>query len=206
MGAELDSRAIEAARVLAMINGTEPIELTDDMFEDDIIAEENGKKPKKKSKAKSKAKAKVEEEVKRPCIEMQEQFNCLLNDMDINVDFFKHNIRYKEQDWPIPERVVEYHAELITVPKLSKDASIYFSGNNAEENEKAYNGDTRYLRVVTYDTVLAKLSVIGYVKIAYMSGKLISKVKLNKELLNSSNANCESITSKLYSVVNKNIE
>lgn len=127
-------------------------------------------------------------------IETLPQFSKLMSGMKVNVTFDEHAIPYKEQQWPVDRRTIEYNTELIRFPKLAERTSMFFTGRNKEEMRKAYTGETRYYRLVTFEeNSLHSIFEIGYIKVEFVNNKLKTTVKVKEKLLKESSANPDKV-------------
>ena len=196
---QMTQTELDAMRLNAMINGIDLEQLQaeaseDDDFDIEIIDET----PKKKGRAKAK---KEEKPKKREEVPMLEKFS-RLKSSTMNVTFNQHDIPYKEQLWPIPPRTVEYQVELVKSPKISYDIAQMFVGKSDVEKEKAYSGNVRYFKVVTYESVLIPLVTIGYIRVtANDKGHMSFKIKVEKEALKNGNANPDKVEKNIESAM-----
>ena len=184
----------DALKIQAMMQGMTIEDLARQMFdEEEIIIEvdDDTKKEKKKSTSK-----KSEQKNKKPeiiYIEEKEQFSCLKVPKAVDVVFNGHNIEYKNQLWDISVRKVEYHTEVVKIPKRAKDLAEMFTPNSEEEKNRAANGDVRYIKLTSYSEALDfRIRDAGYAKVWENNGKLRFKIMLNKELKNH-RANVDSV-------------
>lgn len=181
---------LNAMKIQAMLNGVDPSTIMNEEVETDIdieIEEDNDKKKTKKKRKVSKLNVVGTENqtftTKQTYLETKEKYKKLPQSVGMKVVFNEHDIHYKEQHWPIPERVVEYNLELIKIPKVAKDVAEKMSNGDKEEIEKAYNGDVRYYQIVTYENVLAVVSKIGYIRVENKDKKFSVSAKVLEKTL-----------------------
>lgn len=130
------------------------------------------------------------------------QFENINRDMKLNVSFNEHFIPYKEQQWPVPSRTLEYLVEIVSNPKIARDLADLFSKGSAEERVKAENGTARYFKVVNYqDNVSYKIREIAYIKVTEKDGKLHTQLYIKNKLLKENNANPERIKKNLNRIM-----
>jgi len=194
---------LNAMKIMAMMQGKDINELMSENSEtlesDEINIEIEDKKTKKTRKVKA-----TSEPIKKTnIIELRPEFSNLKSNITINVVFGGHDIHYKEQFWNIPVREVKYNVELITNPKIAKDVAIKMNATNKEaEAQKAYNGITRYYKVITYENVVSNAREIGYIKIVKTSdGKIKGRHQIDKILLKKININFDKLQKTLQRVV-----
>lgn len=98
-------------------------------------------------------------------------FKKLRRDMEVTVDFYNHDIKYKNQSWGIPEREVAYKIELVRGRKESKDICDKFVAELSDESKqlersRAVAGKVRYFKVVSYaDNIPYRARVVGYIRV-----------------------------------------
>lgn len=194
---------MNAMRINALLNGVDPESLNFNEEDEDIDIEIEDEKAVKKAKKQKKEEVKHTE----PVIHMQPEFEKLKKKETMQVSFGGHDIHYKEQLWPVPLRTVVYNVELVVTPKVAKDIALKLSHNSFEEGEKAYRGDVRYYKVITYENVLYKVKELGYIKvIALDNGKLKIKPEFKTEFLKSVNINPDNFKKSIQSVVSNLVE
>lgn len=184
--------------LLGMSADTEEEDEMDTML--DEAADEMEGKPKKKE-AKPKAK-KVETPKVVDKIAIKPEFSKFKESDELNVTFNYHEIPYKEQLWPVPSRVVVYEVELVTQPMVAKNISYEVNGRSEDEANKAYNGDTMYYRIVTYENVKSDVRVIGYIKLfTDGSNKVKNKLVTNKSWMKKVNINIDKFAKEIQRVI-----
>lgn len=194
---------MNAMRINALLNGVDPESLNFNEEDEDMDIEIEDEKPSKKSKKQKKEEVKHVESV----IHMQPEFEKLKNKEQMTVAFGGHDIHYKEQLWAIPLRHVVYDVELVVTPKVARDIALKLSHNSFEEGEKAYRGDVRYYKIVTYENVLYKVKELGYIRVfALDNGKLKFKPEFKTDFLKSININPDKFKKSLQGVVNNLVE
>lgn len=191
---------LDAVRLNAMLNGVDLSSITsedDDDFEIEIIEDE------KPSKKKGVGKRKAEKEVKRvEFVPNLPQYEKLATGKCLNVTFNEHDIHYKEQLWNIPSRVIRYEIELLKLPKTCADASDVINNKSEVERQKAKSGEVRYYKIVTYENVLHKISVIGYIKAkANANGKISFTPCLFENLLKDNNVNIQKVKKNVNNIL-----
>jgi len=196
----ISKEAENALKVQAMISGMTVEELAKQMYETDEIEFEVEDEPKKEKKTR----AKKEKVYHAPrTIEDRPEFNRLKVRKKVGVLFGEHSIRYKDQSWPIPSRVVEYETELIKSPKIAQNVADMFSHEDESERLKADNGETRYIKLVSYsESVSFRVKEVGYAKVWNNNGSLKYKILLNKELKNN-HINPDIVRSKFSDALNE---
>lgn len=131
-----------------------------------------------------------------------EQYKDVKKDVKINVTQTVHDIKYKEQFWNIPSRQIEYNLEMITNPKLAKDAAKQFNGDSEEALNKAVSGEERYLIIRTnVESVPYRSRELGYIMLRVENGKIKVKHKLFKEKLKDQNINVDNVIKALQKVM-----
>lgn len=166
----------------------------------DEAADEIESKPKKKT-AKPKA-TKVEAPKVADKIVIKPEFSKFIDSVEVNVTFNYHEIPYKEQLWPVPSRVVAYEVELVTQPMVAKNISDEVNNKSEDEAKKAYDGDTMYYRIVTYENVKSDVRVIGYIKL-FVDGtsKVKTRLVTNKSWMKKVNINIDKFTKEIQKVI-----
>ena len=208
MAKKLSKEERAAMQVQAMLQGIsldemlERVELEDEPDDIEIVIEDE-KKGKKKAKRKTAKEEKIGSEnqvftTKQSYVPEEECFKRVNRDLHMNVTYDKHDIPYKEQFWPVPERTVEYHLEMINMPKKAKDISDLMNKGSAEERKLAEDGKVRYMMLVNHDeNVSHKIREIAYVRVAENNGKLTSSMIVNSRCIKESHGNPERVKKNL---------
>lgn len=191
---------LDAVRLNAMLNGVDLSSIAsddEDDFEIEIIDDE------KSSKKKGAGKKKAEKETKRAeFVPNLPQYEKLATGKFINITFNEHDIHYKEQLWSIPSRMVRYEIELLRLPKPCADASDFMNNKSEIEKQKAKSGEVRYYRIVTYENVLHKISMIGYIKAkANANGNISFTPCLFEKLLKDNNVNTQKVKKNINNIL-----
>jgi hypothetical protein len=189
---------INAMRINAMLQGLDPNDIKNEELEEDIEIEIEDEKPKKKKKNN-------EPLVIVPAtIEMRPEYEKLKAGGKINITYGGHDIHYKDQLWGIETRVVEYQIELVNIQKVARDCVEKFHGNSAEFKEKASNGEIRYMKVACYlDNIPYRAREVALVEVAYVNGKLKSKLHIDKVQLKQNNINPDKVTDSINKELRK---
>lgn len=185
---------LEAMRVQALLNN-----MPTDEIDKQLKNEDSSTNKKKQTKTKTKTEDKIAANKDIPMIDF---YKDLPKHGDINITFKEHDIPYKEQLWGIPDRTVQYEIELVTSPKIAKDISDLMNNKSEEQNKLAEEGKVRYYRIVTYENVLSKLRIIGYVKVYKSKYGMKHKTMLYKSLLESHRVNYDKLNKNIKKVTN----
>ena len=187
-GKSMDEAVEQAAMVQALLAGG----LTNKEDSDDVEIElELVEETKKKKKTKKKEKEPKKEYNPNHITKIPEcTFAKIEKSKSINVNFYSHDIPYKEQLWKIDDRVVVYNVERIELPQEAARAMEKIRTNITPELvAKAKSGYNRYFKVVTYESIPNGLQIIGYVEITpdkkvrvRIEDKLLAK-KINTDKL-----------------------
>lgn len=217
-----EKAALEVQAMLQGVTVDELLGMSADTEEDDEMdtmldeaANEMEKKPKKKTSKpddkENKPKKKrispndiMEERPKKveDKITIKPEFSKFKESDEVNVTFNYHEIPYKEQLWPVPSRVVVYEVELVTKPMVAKNISYEVNGKSEDEANKAYNGDTMYYRIVTYENVKSDVRIIGYIKLfTDGSNKVKSRLVTNKSWMKKVNINIDKFAKEIQKVL-----
>jgi hypothetical protein len=199
---------IMAAIIRAQMQGevTPSAEEMYTLFNDDT----SKKKTKSSSGTKKTRQATAKQEEKLVVRQRMEKANCYRNlpyTFPVRVVFNNHDIKYKEQRWKIHERQVVYNIELVDNAKIARDISLKFDGGSEKAAERAYKGETRYYKIVTYESVPNGWEVIGYVKVSFNSkeNRLVTRTKLFDSILKQANCDTEQAKKVIVSTVKENI-
>lgn len=203
---DMDASLEDELGALAAEEASEDIE--DDYLEgfDDALEEAVGdKKPKRKTKKKS------NNEQKRSAVsdDFREEYGecewAKLEDIDVqfNVHFKEHIIPYKEQEWKIPGRDVEYHINLVKHVGKSLNIAESIYGNMSSVQNNVRLGNSRFYSIQTFENVKGNLTTIGYVEVINNGGKPQLCVKLAKKALEESYADVDKVRSQVLKRVMK---
>lgn len=192
----IDSQALDALRIQQMLMGN----LSEDMFGDDEGEEEldiviEDEKPKKKTRKKSK---KQETSFKKdPVVPELDMFSTLHRRLELDVLYDQHSIPYKEQLWPVPERIITYNV-LLTKREVDVKRAARMMHDNEETLNKALRGEIRYYLVVNYaENIPYKVRYIGVIRVEANNGKFNTKVHVEAKLLNENNSSSERVKKSL---------
>lgn len=197
----MSKEELNAMKIQSMLQGisveeimTQQLNNEDDNEEIEIEIEEEEKKPKKKS-----AKKKDELTTKQQYIPELDVFKKIANNnITVNINYHEHDIKYKEQLWPVPERTIQYQLSMIRIPKVACDVAQVFKSNSAEELEKAQNGKVRYLKIVNFEESVSHLiREVGYIRVEEINGKLSTQLFVKTQVLKNNNANPEKVKKNL---------
>lgn len=207
---------INAMKIQAMIQGLDPDTVINQMIAEAELKSNLVKETKNKTKSTKKSTGTKKKSSKTKVIGNENQtfttkqqflpvykvYSKLPKNHKIKVNYDDHDIHYKDQFWGIPSRDVEYNVELITNPKLNRDAAELLSNGNINEMEGAYKGHVRYYKVVTYDSIPSHLKEIGYIRVIWTKGKMYADSFVNEPLLTRCHANAELVKKSLDIVAN----
>lgn len=203
-----EKAALEVQAMLQGVTVDELLGISADTEEEDEIdtmldkaADEIEKKPKKKTSKPNNIMVETPKKVEDK-ITIKPEFSKFKESDEVNVTFNYHEIPYKEQLWPVPSRVVVYEVELVTKPMVAKNISYEVNGKSEDEANKAYNGDTMYYRIVTYENVKSDVRIIGYIKLfTDGSNKVKSRLITNKSWMKKVNINIDKFTKEIQKVI-----
>lgn len=203
-----EKAALEVQAMLQGVTVDELLGISADTEEEDEIdtmldkaADEIEKKPKKKTSKPDDIMVERPKKVEDK-ITIKPEFSKFKESDEVNVTFNYHEIPYKEQLWPVPSRVVAYEVELVTKPMVAKNISYEVNGSSEDEANKAYNGDTMYYRIVTYENVKSNVRVIGYIKLfTDGSNKVKSRLVTNKSWMKKVNINIDKFAKEIQKVI-----
>lgn len=169
---QIEKEDMQAAYLRALLNGEIPVEEESGAEEAsggvEVVFEDE---PKKKKKTRKK---KVEEPVgsEKQTFTTKQAFlgewehGDLGKTRPINVVFGNHDIPYKEQLWPVPERIIVFNVERIDIPKVALNAAEAIHKDLTDEQKsEVKNGTIRYYKIVTYEAIPADSNYLGYVEV-----------------------------------------
>lgn len=138
---------------------------------------------KTKKKSRKKSKDTTVKKAVTSIIPIKDEFKSLPKDMTVSVILNAHSINYNEQDWPVNRRDVTYDLDLVTSPIQAKEVSHIFSEGSKSEEDKAVEGDIRYLVIRSFvEAIPTDAKCLGYIKITPKEGKLYKKIIINKAI------------------------
>lgn len=163
---QIEKEDMQAAYLRALLNGEIPVE-EESGTEDasggvEVVFEDE---PKKKKKTRKK---KVEEQTftTKQAFLGEWEHGDLGKTRPINVVFGNHDIHYKEQLWPIPERNIVFNVERIDIPKVALNAAEAIHKDLTDDQKsEVKNGKIRYYKIVTYEAIPADSNYLGYVEV-----------------------------------------
>lgn len=192
----IDSQALDALRIQQMLMGN----ISEDMFSDDEEEEElniviEDDKPKKKTRKKGK---KQETSFKKdPVVPELDVFSTLHRRLELDVLYDQHSIPYKEQLWPVPERIITYNV-MLTKREVDVKRAARMMRDSEETINKALRGEVRYYLVVNYaENIPYKVRYIGVIRVEDNNGKFNTKVHVEAKLLNENNSSSERVKKSL---------
>ena len=190
---------MNAMRIQALLQGIDP-----STIQNEEITIEKEKKPAKKRTPKVKDKVIGSENqvftTSQHFLPELEVYSKLKPSVSMMVSYHEHDIHYKDQFWNIPQRSVKYEVELVRNPKIAKDIALMVTKSESEVT-RAAEGQVRYYKVVSYESILHKIKEIAYVRVEYKNGKFITDTFVKAKLLKESNANPDKVRSNLEKLV-----
>lgn len=163
---QIEKEDMQAAYLRALLNGEIPVEEESDAEEAsggvEVVFEDETKKKKKTKKKK------VEEQTftTKQAFLGEWEHGDLGKTRPINVVFGNHDIPYKEQLWPVPERTIVFNVERIDIPKVALNAAEAIHKDLTDDQKsEVKNGKIRYYKIVTYEAIPADSNYLGYVEV-----------------------------------------
>lgn len=130
-------------------------------------------------------------------IEEREEFKNIKRNESLNVVVGGHELYYGGSNYPIPTRTIEYNIDIVKMPKQAEAVAEMFHGNSSEEKKKAYDGDVRYFKLVTYESVKSEIRELGYIKVFVENNRLKTKTMINKEIAKKNHINIDKLSDEL---------
>lgn len=183
MGSAMSIEEMEAMRINAMLHGQDVEFMCDasdideerDYYDASEFTAKELKKRKTSGKQSGKGRARKKEGraatditvtgMISTCVKTYPQYEKLYT-FPMTVSLLQHSIHWKEQDWGIPSREVEYRVELITNAGENKIIAEKFNGKNSKQAEMAYEGKVRYFKIICEaDSIPARIRQIGFIQV-----------------------------------------
>ena len=122
----------------------------------------------------------------------------------MTVSLLQHSIHYKEQDWGIPSREVEYRVELVTNAGENKIIAEKFNGKNSKQAEMAYDGKVRYFKIIcAADSIPSRIRQIGFIQVyrGYESEQFKVTKLINVEACKNCNVEMRSLEKRIGAAI-----
>lgn len=171
---ESDEQVLQALELLQMMEDAEAGKSTKKNKSRGTSTKKSDDKDNKDAKArKPKPKANKENKPKSKMDTVPELkiFQYLRRDLEVKVDFFQHDIKYKNQLWGVNGREVMYKLELVKGAKEAKDICSKFVQQLSEESkqlekERATAGKVRYYKLVSFaDNIPYRAKELAYIRV-----------------------------------------
>ena len=95
----------------------------------------------------------------------------LIEREEIYIVSMEHSIHYKEQDWLMPSRNIQYFIELVKLTGEARKIAELVT-ENTRLGQLASDGVDRWYKVVTYENVPQQYSRIGYVRLTVRENRV----------------------------------
>ena len=201
MSGKITKEALEANYLLSRILNNGAVDNSAETYEEvipdeelDAVLEAKDEKPARKKKSSGGIKTTVGKGMgEKPNYLPDWDKAELPKSTTIDIFFPGHDIHYKEQLWPVPDRTITYTVELAKFAQagLSKDVC-----------NKAKSGEIRVYDIKTFEDCKIEVKSLGCITVESRNGKIVKTLHLNEKGIKCTSLDINRVNKKLTELMN----
>lgn len=119
----------------------------------------------------------------------------------IDIFFPGHDIHYKEQFWPVPDRTIIYTVGLVKFAQGAYNC-CEDAGLDKEVCNKAKSGEIRVYDIKTFEDCKIEVKSLGCIVVESKNGKIIKTLHLNEKGIKCTSLDINRVNKKLTELMN----
>lgn len=209
MSGKITKEALEANYLLSRILNNGAVDNSAETYEEvipdeelDAVLEAKDEKPARKKKSSGGIKTTVGKGMgEKPNYLPDWDKAELPKSTTIDIFFPGHDIHYKEQLWPVPDRTITYTVELAKFAQAAYNC-CESAGLSKDVCNKAKSGEIRVYDIKTFEDCKIEVKSLGCITVESRNGKIVKTLHLNEKGIKCTSLDINRVNKKLTELMN----